>query len=125
MPGGFATETFTVPPNVASVDTALVQIDPDPTVTAHATLSVDGIAQASAEAAAAGDTRFTFPAVPVRPGDTVSLSINFTSTSGKITTVYAVGGAAGTFTASNSCPAGAPSLTTGDGLRAVISGWTP
>jgi hypothetical protein len=125
MPGGVATETFTVPPNVASVDTALVQIDPDPTVTAHATLSIDGLARASADALAAGDTTFSFPAVPVQPGDSLSLSISFTATYGKIITVYTVGNPGGTFSASNGCSDGAPSLTTGEGLRAVISGWTP
>jgi lysophospholipase L1-like esterase len=125
MPGGVGTETFTVPANVASVDSALVQIDPDPSVTAHATLSVNGVAQASAEATAVGDTRFNFPSVGVRPGDSLSLTISFTATSGKIITLYTVGSPGGTFTASNSCSDGAPSFTTGDGLRAVISGWTP
>jgi hypothetical protein len=125
MPGGVATETLTVPPDVASVDTALVQIDPDQTVTADATLSVDGVARASAAAPAAGDTTFTFPAVPVQAGDSLSLSITFTATYGKIITVYTVGSPGGTFTASNSCPDGAASLTTSEGLRAVISGWAP
>jgi hypothetical protein len=124
MPGGVATETFTVPPGAGSVDTALVQIDPDSSVTAHATLSVDGIALATADAVAAGDTTFNFPSVGVHPGDSLSLSISFSATSGKITTLYTVGVPGGTFTASNSCPDGAPSFTTASGLRAVISGWT-
>ena len=124
MPGGIATETFTVPPGVGSVDKALVQIDPDPTVTAHATVSVNGVARASADAAAAGDTTFNFPAVAVQPGNTLSLSIAFTATYGKIITVYTVSNPGGTFTAANSCPDGAPSLTTSEGLRAVLSGWT-
>jgi hypothetical protein len=126
MPGGTATETFLVPVNVASLDQALVQIDPDSTVTAHATLAVNGTTEASADAAAAGDTTFNFPSVPVSPGDSVTLSITFTATYGKIITVYTVGDPGGTFSASNSCSDGAPSLTTSTtGLRAVISGWSP
>jgi hypothetical protein len=125
MPGGVATETFSVPPNVGSVDSALVQIDPDASVTAHATLSVNGVARGSADAAAAGDTTFSFPAIAVQPGDSLSLSISFSATYGKIITVYTVGSPGGTFNASNSCPDGAPSVSTSSGLRAVISGWTP
>lgn len=43
MPGGIAAETFQVPRGVTSIDTAVVQIDPDGTVTATATLVVDGL----------------------------------------------------------------------------------
>jgi hypothetical protein len=70
------------------VNTALVQIDPDTAVTAHATLLVNGAARASSDAAASGDTRFNFPAVGVAGGDQVTLSISFTASSGKIITVY-------------------------------------
>jgi surface antigen len=125
MPGGSATETFVVPAGVASIDSALVQIDPDSRVNAHANLFVNGALRASADAAAAGDTRFAFPSVPVTGGATVALTISFTASFGKIITVYTVGAPGGTFTASNSCPAGAPNVSTSStGLRAVISGWS-
>jgi surface antigen len=127
MPGGTASQTFVVPTGVASLDSAVVQIDPDTTVTAQASLAVNGTPKASASAAAAGNTTFTFPSsVPVAAGDTVTLSIAFTATSGKIITVYTVGAPGGTFTANNSCPDGAASITDGGtGLRATVSGWSP
>jgi uncharacterized repeat protein (TIGR02543 family) len=125
MPGGTATQTFTVPARVASLDTALVQIDPDLTVTAHLSLSLNGAVRATAAAAAAGDTRFNFAPVPVRQGDQAALSISFTATSGKIITVYSAAAVGGTLTISNSCSDGAPSLTSPNGLRAVVSGWSP
>ncbi len=125
MPGGTATQTFTVPANVRTLESALVQIDPDPSVTAHAALVVNGTAKASADAAANGDTRFRFGSVPVAAGDQISLSISFTATYGKIITVYGAGNPGGTFNASNSCPDGAQSFSTSaHGLRAVISGTT-
>jgi hypothetical protein len=59
----------------------------------------------------------------VSPGQTVTLSIAFTATYGKIITVYTVGNPGGTFTASNSCPDGAPNVnTSATGLKAVVSG---
>ena len=125
MPGGSAAESFSVPSGVASIDTALVQIDPDASVTAHASLSVNGSPRATADAAASGDTQFNFSSVGVSAGDTVTLTISFTATYGKIITVYTVGSPGGNFSASNSCPAGAPSVApTSDGLRAVVSGWS-
>lgn len=123
MPGGTASQTFSVPSGVGTLSSALVQIDPDSTVTAHLSLAVNGNVVATTSAAAAGDTHFTFGPVAVSPGDAVTLSITFTATYGKIITVYTVGAPGGTFTASNSCPDGAPSLTTtSTGLRAVVSG---
>jgi hypothetical protein len=99
------------------------RIDPDSSVTAHATLSMNGSAAASADAAASGDTSFAFSRVNVHQGDTVSLSISFTASSGKIITVYTVGSPGGTFMASNSCSDGAPSVSTSTtGLRAVVLG---
>jgi hypothetical protein len=88
MPGGTASQTFTVSPGVASLSSALVQIDPDSAVTAHLTLAVNGVSGATATAAAAGDTSFSWPPVPVKPGDQVALSISFTATFGKIVTIY-------------------------------------
>lgn len=124
MPGGTVTQTFTVGPGVASLDHALVQIDPDTRVTAHATLFVNGAARASTAAAAVGDTHFSFGDVAVRQGDSVMLRISFTATFGKIITVYTVGAPGGTFSTANSCPDGAPSVTTSaTGLRAVFTGW--
>jgi hypothetical protein len=123
MPGGTASQTFTVPGGVATLSSALMQIDPDSTVTAHLSVLVNGNLAATTSALAAGDTRFAFGPVAVNPGDTVTISITFTATYGKIITVYTVGNPGGTFTASNSCPDGAPSLSmTSTGLRAVVSG---
>jgi hypothetical protein len=120
MPGGSATQTFTVPGGVASLSSALIQIDPDSSVTAHLTLNVNGSARATTDAAAAGDTHFSWPAVAVSPGDQVSLTISFTATFGKIITIYGAAEVAGTLSYSNSCSDGAGS--TQAGLRAIVSG---
>lgn len=123
MPGGTVSQTFTVPDGVASLNSALVQIDPDSSVTAHLSIAVNGNVVATADAAAAGDTRFQFEPVSVSAGDQITLTISFTATYGKIITVYTVGSPGGTFTASNSCPDGAPNVsTTSTGLRAIVSG---
>jgi hypothetical protein len=123
MPGGSASQTFTVPPGVASLSGALIQIDPDPTVTAYLTVYMNGTAEATANAAAAGDTQFSFGPISVQAGDSVTIAVTFAATYGKIITVYTAGDPGGTFTASNSCSDGAPSLsTTSTGLRAVVSG---
>lgn len=123
MPGGTASQTFTVPSGVASISSALVQIDPDSTVTAHLSVYVNGALAATTASAAAGDTHFSFGPIGVQPGESVMISISFTATYGKIITVYTAGSPGGTFTASNSCPAGAPSMSTSStGLRAVVSG---
>lgn len=125
VPGGAATQTFTVPTGVGTLSSALVQVDPDPTVTVQLALSVNGQPAAQATAAAAGDTRFNFNPVPVRASDTVLVTVSFTATTGKIITLYSAGNPAGVFTTSNSCPDGAPSVTRSDtGLRAIISGTT-
>ena len=125
MPGGTVTQTFTVPAGVATLDAATVQIDPDSTVTAHATLLVNGNPEASDNELAAGDTNFTFSPVSVSSGDQVTLEISFTATYGKIITVYTAGSPGGVFSTSNSCSDGAPSVTTAStGLRAVVSGWS-
>lgn len=125
MPGGTASQTFTVPSSVASLDTALVQIDPDPAVAAHWRLLVNGSLRATATSAAAGDTRFDFGAVPVHGGDQITFSVAFTATFGKIITVYSAAPLGGLLSIRNSCPDGAPNLDTGNGIRAVVSGWTP
>lgn len=122
MPGGTASQTFTVPAGVASLSSALVQIDPDSTVTAHLSLAINGALRASTEALASGDTHFNWPTVSVKPGDQATLSITFTATFGKIITVYSAAPVGGTLTYSNSCPDGAPSGPTENGLRAVVSG---
>ncbi|HEY4811306.1 MAG TPA: IPT/TIG domain-containing protein [Solirubrobacteraceae bacterium] len=122
MPGGSATQTFTVPAGIASLSSALIQIDPDSSVTAHLTLSINGTVRATTEAAAAGDTHFSWPAVAVSPGDQAALTISFTATFGKIITIYSAAQAGGTLTYSNSCSDGAPSGSTLAGLRAVVSG---
>lgn len=122
MPGGSATQTFLVPGGVASLSSALIQIDPDSSVTAHLTLSVNGATRARTEAAAAGDTPFSWPAVAVNPGDQVALTISFTATFGKIIAIYGAAEVGGTLTYSNSCSDGAPSGSTPAGLRAVVRG---
>jgi hypothetical protein len=125
MPGGTATQSFTVPGGVASIDSAMVQIDPASSVTAHATLFVNGTPRASTDATPVGDTQFGFGQVSVQPGDQVTLSISFSATFGSIDTVYTTGNPGGTFTASNSCSHGGANVSTSStGLRAVISGWS-
>lgn len=123
MPGGTVTQSFGVPPGVRSLTSALIQIDPDASVTAHLTVLVDGNSAASTQAAASGYTNFSFGSVPVSTGQMVTLSISFTATYGKIITVYTTGNPGGTFSAGNSCSDGAPSVTSSyTGLRAVVSG---
>lgn len=122
MPGGTATQTFTVPDGVASLDSAVAQIDPDSRVTAHGSLRVNGELRATADAAAAGDTRFNFAPVRVAPGDQVAFAFWLSASFGKVSTTYSAGATGGTFTVNNSCSA-APS-TSGNGLRAVVSGWS-
>jgi hypothetical protein len=125
MPGGTASQSFTVGSGVATVDEVTVQIDPDSTVTGHGSLYVNGALKASTDANAAGDTTFTFPRVPVAAGDQVKFSVTFSATFGKIITVYTAGNPGGEFIASNSCTDGAPSVsTTSTGLRAVVRGWS-
>jgi hypothetical protein len=125
MPGGTATQTFTVPSGVASLSSATIEIDPDTTVTAHLTLKINGTIRATTSAAAVGDTKFSWSPVAVKAGDAASLSITFTATFGKIITIYSAAAVGGTLTYSNSCPDGAPSGTTPNGLRAVVSGLSP
>jgi IPT/TIG domain len=125
MPGGTATQTFTIPAGVASLSNAVVDVDPDPAVTAHLTLIVNGAVRATAASAATGDTGFSWPAVAVTPGDEAALSISFTATFGKIITIYSAAAEGGTLTYSNSCSDGAPSGTSANGLRAVVAGLSP
>lgn len=123
MPGGRVEQSFTAPAEALSVTRATVQIDPDPTVVATATLLVNGQPRAVTSAAATGDTRFDFAPVGVAAGDLVTLRLDFTANFGKIITVYSAGSPGGTLETFNSCPDGAPSFTTSStGLRAVITG---
>lgn len=122
MPGGTGTQTFTVPSGVVTLNSAKVQIDPA-SVTGHMSIAVNGHIAATTAADAVGDTIFSFGPVTVHAGDVVTLSITFTATYGKIITLYTVGNPGGTFTASNSCPDGAPNYSSSStGLRAVVSG---
>lgn len=123
MPGGRATQSFTVGSGVSTLDSALVQIDPDAAVTAYLALNVNGQLRAQATAAAAGDTRFYFSPVAVAVGDAVQIDLSFTASAGKIITVYTAGNPGGTFQAMNSCADGAPQVATSTtGLRALVSG---
>lgn len=124
MPGGTASQTFSVPAGVAAIDEVLVQIDPDSRVTGHGALFVNGVLRATADAVAVGDTTFSFPRIGVSQNDQVRFSVTFTATFGKIITVYTAGSPGGLFTAQNSCPDGAPNVsTTATGLRAIVRGW--
>ncbi len=126
-PGGTASETFTVPAFVGSISAAKVNIDPSTAVTAHATLLVNGTARAGDDKNPTGGTIFNFGSVPVASGDSVTLSINFTSTAGSIITVYTAGNPGGSFTASNPCSAssGTNFTTSTTGMRAQVYGLTP
>ncbi len=125
MPGGTVTQTFLVPDGVASLNGAEVQIDPDPSVTAQLSITINSAVSATADAAAAGDTYFSFGPVSVSAGNEVTLTISFTATYGKITTVYTAGVPGGTFTTADSCPDGASNVSlTSTGLRAVVSGFS-
>jgi len=87
------------------------------------TLAVNGNVVATADAAAIGDTQFSFGPISVSAGEVMTLSISFTATYGKIITVYTAGDPGGTFTTSNSCPEGASNVSlTSTGLRARVSG---
>lgn len=122
MPGGTVTQSFTANATGA-VDTATVQIDPDTSVTATATINVNGTDVATTSQPATGDVVFHFSPVAVTAGATVSLRISFSATFGKIITVYEVGNPGGTLSVVNTCPDGAPTFTRTDtGLRAVIAG---
>jgi len=125
MPGGTASQTITVPSGVTSIDTVLVQIDPASTVTAHASLWVNGVERAAADETAAGDNTFSFSPVAVHQGDSLRFSVSFTATYGQIITVYEVGNPGGTFSVQNSCPNDNNEnfSKSSPGLRAVISGW--
>ncbi len=122
MPGGSLTQTFTVPAEVAELTNAVVEIDPDTSVTAHMTLFVNGIPRAETAAAATGDTHFNWPSVPVSPGDEAAISISFTATFGKIITIYSAHEVGGTLSFTNTCSDGAPSGSSALGLRAIVSG---
>lgn len=78
----------------------------------------DGVTQA--------DAVFSFSPVAVSIGDSVTLMLSFTYSSGnaQIATVYSQGNPGGTFQTSNPCSAsrGENSTLTGSGLRAVVYG---
>ncbi|MEV0133044.1 DUF4407 domain-containing protein [Dactylosporangium sp. NPDC050688] len=126
MPGGSVSQTFAVPNGVAYLDAALVQIDFNADMTVHATLSVNGTAKASNDQTPNNDTTFRFPRVPVRAGDTVTLTLTWTGRKGKLDTIYMTGNPPTShLVITNTCSDGAPSLNRTDtGLRAVISGWS-
>ena len=85
---------------------------------------MNGDLRATSDATAAGDTRFNFPSVPVRSGDQVSFAFTLSATFGKIITTYSAAAVGGTLMVSNSCPDGAPSFSSANGLRAIVSGWS-
>jgi hypothetical protein len=123
-PAGVVTQTFTVPAGVATLNSAKIQIDPAATVTANLTVS-DGGMSVTSSAVASGDTVFNFGALQVQPGDLVTMSLTFVSTSGSIITVYDAGASSmgGTMTVQNSCAADTTNWTSSNSaLRAVVYG---
>lgn len=128
MPSGTVTQTFTVGAGVAYLDTATVQIDPNSSMTVHATLSVNGNEQASNDQTPTGDTAFNFDQVPVHPGDQVTLTLTWSGTAGKLDTIYTTGTPPNShLKITNTCSDyGSPHITdtVSTGLRATISGWT-
>ncbi len=102
LPGGTATQTFTVPSGAKALTSALVQIDHAP-VTVTVTVQVNGSAMGSAAATATGDTTFQFGRIPVSDGDQVTLVLGFVGAADTVDTVYTVGSPGGTFTATNTC----------------------
>lgn len=124
VPSGVVTQTFPVPPGVSAVDAATVQIDLYAPATAHLTISSGG-RSTSGSAVPTGDTTFTFPRLAVEPGATVTLTLTFSATQGKLITVYKAGNPGGTFRVDNNCSDGAASLQPSPyGLRARVLGWT-
>jgi len=124
MPGGHVTQTLVVPRGATAVDRLLVQIDPDLRVNAHLTLTVNGSVRVSSDAAANGDTMFSVGRVGLAGGDTVQVTIGFSSSYGKIITVYTVGNPGGSVSIRNSCPDGAQNFdSAGTGLRMKVYGW--
>jgi hypothetical protein len=109
---------------VASIDSALVFIDPDTRVTAELVAA----GQRSGARHGRGGRQRRHPlrlpgraGQSRRPGDVVD---HVHRDLRKIITVYTSGNPGGTFTAGNSCPAGAPNVnTTATGLKAQLSGW--
>lgn len=126
-PGGTVSQTFTIPAGVATLNSAMVQIDPDSRVTANFSLYLNGGLAATASAAAAGDTHFSFGPVGVSAGEQGGISITFSSSYGSIITVYTAGSPGGTFTTTNTCSAdNTGTVSTGStGLRAVVYGTSP
>ncbi|MFE9747148.1 DUF4407 domain-containing protein [Saccharothrix saharensis] len=128
MPSGTVEQTFTIPAEATSVESATVQIDHNPSMTVRARLSVNGAAQATDDRTPVGDTTFTFGRVPVRPGDRVTLALSWTATAGKLDTIYTTGSPPDShLVITNNCPDyGTPRRldTTATGLRATVTGWT-
>ncbi|WP_375474390.1 fibronectin type III domain-containing protein [uncultured Jatrophihabitans sp.] len=121
-PGGTATQTFTVPSGVATLNTVTTQVDTAP-VSTTATLRIGGVNEQDTEPAT-GDVTFHFAPIDVSAGEQGSVTFSFSATAGKIITLYTIPGSLGTFTASNSCPDGAPNYSSStDQLRATISGY--
>lgn len=124
LPGGVITQVFTVPADATSLDGAMVQIDPNSAATATATLSGPA-GSTTAMATPAGDTLFTFSPLTVTGNSQITLTIKFSSTQGKLITVYKTGSPGGSFRVENSCSDGAPTMHLSPyGLRATISGWS-
>ena len=127
MPGGRLVQRFTAQQS-STITRATVQIDPAPAISVTATISVNGVSRASATATPTGDTRFGFASVPVRRGDIVDLSLNWSTVASpdnnpKLDTIYTTGTPGGSLTVTNTCSDGAPTYSTSAaGLRARIEG---
>ncbi|ACV78329.1 DUF4407 domain-containing protein [Nakamurella multipartita] len=124
MPGGTVEQEFAVGPGIGLIDTATVQIDPNPDVTVTARLFVDGRLEATTSSVASGDTLFNFQSVPVGAGARVRLSLTWSAAGGKLNTIYTTGSPVDSrLSVQNSCSDGAPSWQKSDvGLRATVGG---
>lgn len=124
QPSGQVAQTFTVPADYTTITDLLVQVDPQPTLTVHLTLTSDTGVTATASATAVGDTRFTGLEMPVRAGQIVTASFTMSATAKSGVTMYVVPGGYGTVTFTNTCAwgGGANLNRTTQGLRMQVTG---
>jgi hypothetical protein len=124
---GKVTQTFVAPKDAWAISSATIQIDQQVATIVTAELALPNHRSVTAKAFAANDTSFVFPRTMVTPGDTITLSLTFSSAAeapSKLVTIYTAGEPGGTFAAINNCPDGAENVgpTTATGLRAIIKG---
>jgi hypothetical protein len=123
MPGGTVTQAFVVPAGVAAIDTVKMDVDPNSQATLTLTVSTSTGTWSATTVPTGDTTTFAVGRIVVSPGEGVTLTVRFSSTLGKLLTVYTVGSSSSVFTARNSCSDGAPNYD-GSALRAVVYGWS-